>query len=350
MKNTSLINHILIIFSIILFTGCSEDDDNIVNTYGDNVSNITFILSEGSFQSNDASLWLVNDGILNESSLNPTGDTGNSMTVNNNKLYVVNNGTSNLVIYSIESNGTLTETNVIDLESSSPREIVIIDNVAYISQCASKSIAAVDLASLVIDPIDVPGCPEGLATDGESLYAVIKYEDTSVPWPYPAGNTIEKINLTSREIVESISVSSNPDKILYHNSYLYVTSQYGDYLTGYFYVTDKIDISSSTVKTKDHGGDVSFGSDLGLHNDRVYRAYQNGIIAFNVDLSIDTTTYIGADLTGLYSMTINEDLIYLGFSDYSAPDNVVVMDFNGTTISNFEVGANPGSFAFWKSE
>ena len=44
--------HFLIIFSITLFTGCSEDDDNIVNTYGDNVSNITFILAEGSFQSN----------------------------------------------------------------------------------------------------------------------------------------------------------------------------------------------------------------------------------------------------------------------------------------------------------
>ena len=348
MKNTSLINHILIIFSITLFNGCSEDDDNIVNTYGDNVSNITFILSEGSFQSNDASLWLVNDGILNESSLNPTGDTGNSMAINNNKLYVVNNGTSNLVIYSIESNGTLIQENVIDLESSSPREILIIDNVAYISQWASKSIAAIDLTSLVKEQINVPGCPEGLATDGQYLYATIKYEDNT-SWPYLAGNTIEKIELASRTNTQSIQVSNNPDKIIYSNSYLYVSSQYGEW-PNYSYVTEKIDIDSGMVTIRDHGGDVSFGNDLALHNGDVYRAYQNGIIAFNTDLSIDTTTYIGTDLTGLYSMTINEDLIYLGFSDYSAPDNVIVMDFNGTTISNFEVGTSPGSFAFWKSE
>ena len=90
MKKTSLINHLLIIFSIALFTGCSEDDDNILTPSADNVSNITFILSEGSFESNDATLWLVNDGILYESSLNPTGDTGNSMDIYNNKLYLVN--------------------------------------------------------------------------------------------------------------------------------------------------------------------------------------------------------------------------------------------------------------------
>ncbi len=338
----------ILMLGILILVGCSDDTTTSPQILPSN--EIAFVLTEGSFQSNDAALWMISDSLVTESLYNPTGDTGQSMAIHNNKLYLVNNGSSNLIIYSIENDGTISQSSVIDLNSSSPREIIIVNNTAYISQWASKSIAAINLTSLAVNQIAVPGCSEGLATDGDNLYAAIKYEDIA-SWPYVAGNTIEKIELSSSTIVQSIPVSNNPDKVLFNESYLYVSSQYGDWPT-YSYITDKVDINSgSVVATKDHGSDVSFGSDFALYNGNIYRSYQNGIISLNSDLSVNTSNYIGAsNLTGLYSMAINENLIYLGFSDYSAPDNVLVMNFNGETVYNFEVGASPGSIAFWSSE
>ena len=339
----------ILILGILILAGCSED--TITNPQNVPSNEIAFILTEGSFQSNDAALWMISDSTITESSYNPTGDTGQSMAVYNNNLYLINNGSSNLIIYLIENDGTISQSSVIDLNSSSPREIIIINNIAYISQWVSKSIASIDLTTLAVEQIVVPGCPEGLATDGEYLYAAIKYKDNS-SWPYVAGNTIEKIDLSTSTISQSITVSNNPDKILFHDAHLYVSSQYGDWPDPYSYITDKVDINlGAVISTKDHGSQMNFGSDFALYNDNVYRMYQNGIISLNTDLSVNTSTYIGSsDLTGLYSMAVNKNLIYLGFSDYSAPDNVIVMDFNGTTISSFEVGASPGSFAFWSSE
>ena len=49
-------------------------------------------------------------------------------------------------------------------------------------------------------------------------------------------------------------------------------------------------------------------------------------------------------------MEILNDHIYLGFGDHTAPDQVIVLDFKGKEISNFEVGASPGSFALWQAD
>ncbi|MBC8311320.1 MAG: hypothetical protein H8E72_03375 [Candidatus Marinimicrobia bacterium] len=332
---------IIILMAFILISGCSEDN---ITSNQSTLTEIAFALSEGAFQGNDASVHTLNTDQISIT----TGDTGQSMAVYGNKLLVVNNGSSNIVIYTISNEGLIEYDSLIDLNGSQPREILIIEDKAYISQWATHSIAVIDLLTTTLEQIELPGCSEGLTTNGTHLFTTIKYLNNT-HWPYPAGNTVEKIDLSTHLVDTSFTVSNNPDMIIYHEGYLFIGSQYGDWPSSH--ISEKVDPESGTIiELKDYGSTETFGVDFAIHNNTIYRAYDKGIVALNSDLSIDMSTYIGTEYTGLYSMAINEDLIYLGFGDYTAPDNVIVINFDGNEVSNFEVGASPGSFAFWKSE
>jgi len=187
-----------------------------------------------------------------------------------------------------------------------------------------------------------------LSFDGTNLFAAITYSDFS---NWIAGNSVVKIDLSTNTVEATYTVNTSPQQLILNNGNLYVSSTFyrADWSSS-SYATSLINLSSDEVTIIDYGSTISFGNDFAIHNNILYRAYNKGIVALNDDLSVNMSTYIGTEYSGLYSMAINEDLIYLGFGDYTAPDNVIVLDFNGNEISNFEVGASPGSFAFWKSE
>ena len=51
----------------------------------------------------------------------------------------------------------------------------------------------------------------------------------------------------------------------------------------------------------------------------------------------------------MYSIETIDDKIYFGLSDFSAPDEVVVLNSEGVELNRFNVGAIPGDFAVWNS-
>jgi hypothetical protein len=108
----------------------------------------------------------------------------------------------------------------------------------------------------------------------------------------------------------------------------------------------KIDLSTNNVLKKDFGITSLFGPDMTVINQKIYRIYNNGICLLTDSLTMDTEKQIG-DYNLIYSMASNNNLIYFGISDYVAPDNVIIIDTAGVEINNFQVGALPGSFAFY---
>jgi len=329
----------LIVF--LLSLGCSK---HTITKNQTTSTEIAFVLCEGNFQGNNSSIYTLNSNALNLI----TGDTGQSIAVYGDNILVVNNGSSNVVIYNISVEGIIEYSSVIDLNGSQPREILIIDDKAYISQWNVFGIAVIDLLSFThTSTIDVNGHTEGLTYDGNNLFAVITYNDYST---FTAGSSVVKINLVTSMVEATYIVNTSPQQLIFNNGLIYVSSTFYDESWNANYATSLIDLSSDKVSIIKHGNSVTFGNDFSIYNNMVYRAYDKGVVALNDDLSIDMSTYIGTEYTGLYSMEINEDLIYLGFGDYTAPDNVIVLDFGGNEFSNFQVGASPGSFAFWKSE
>jgi hypothetical protein len=96
----------------------------------------------------------------------------------------------------------------------------------------------------------------------------------------------------------------------------------------------------------DFGINFQFGADLTLLNDKVYRVYNGGACPVTESLTMDTLNQIG-HYNNIYSMASNNDLLYFGLSDYIAPDNITIVNQNGTELANFQVGACPGAFAFY---
>jgi len=329
--------------------GCSDDNGTNAETES---QKITFVLSEGGFNAVTGSLWQIKDDIVSEVPGNPTGNVAQSMAIYNNQLLVINNGTGNIVEYSITTDGIVSPTgNVIDLDGSQPREIEILNGKAYITQWLKHSIAVINLSNMSIESqITTPGATEGITNDGVNIYSTIKYLDTSA-WPYPPGNSIIKINTETNTTIDTFIVLNNPDHIIYYNNFLYIGSQYGNH-PHFGHITEKLDpITGDVLVSKDHGGEFQFGVDFAIYENQIYRAYNKGIISIDNDLNIDESSYIGTSQgTGLYSMAIMNELIYLGFGDHTAPDQVIVLDFDGKEISNFEVGASPGSFALWQAD
>ena len=339
-----------IFIAFLILMGCSEE--NVTNAEVES-QEITFVLCEGTPDAVYGSLWQIKDDIFSEVTGNPTGNVAQSMAIYNNQLLVINNATGNIVEYYITADGTVSPTaNVLDLDGSQPREIEILNGKAYITQWLKHSIVVINLSNMTIESqITTPGATEGITNDGINIYSTIKYLDTSVAWPYPPGNSIIKINSKTNTVIDTFIVSNNPDHIIYYNDFLYIGSQYGDY-PNFGYITEKVNpITGDILVSKDHGSEFQFGVDFAIYEDQIYRAYNKGIISIDNDLNIDESSYIGTSQeTGLYSMAIINELIYLGFGDYTAPDQVIVLDFDGKEVSNIEVGASPGSFALWQAD
>ena len=320
---------------ILFLIGCSEDSPTSDQTTS---TEIAFVLCEGNHTSNNASLHGLNDDALSL----VTGDTGLSMTVYNNQLLVINNGSSNVVVYNISTEGIVEYEATIDLNGSGPREILVIDGKAYVTQALAKNIAIIDLATMsVVNHIALNGSPEDLATDNTSLFVTIRYIDYNNG--IDGSNLVSQINLATSEIDTTYEVHISPFNIEYSDQKIYVTS---------YAWTSIIDLANKEVNTVDNV-DYKYGPDISVYNNKVYRVYDKGIISIDHELNLLNESYIGAATNNsIYAMAINDDLIYLGLTDdWQSPDSVFVLNFEGEEIFRYEVnGASPGSFAFWKSD
>ena len=326
---------------LLLFLGCSK---HTITKNQTTSTEIAFVLCEGNLGGNNSSIHTLNSDALNLT----TGDTGQSIAVYGDNILVINNGSSNVVIYNISVEGIIEYSSVIDLNGSQPREILIIDDKAYISQWNVNGIAVIDLQSFThTATIEVEGASEGLAFDGTYIYTAIIYSDKS---NWLAGDTVVKINPTTKTAIHIYNVFTSPVQLIIHNDMLYVSHTYYDADYNKSFASSRIDLMNDEVIYVDHGNTNNFENDFSINNGILYRAYNKGIVSLNEDLYVDISTYIGTEYSGLYSMKINTGFIYLGFGDGIAPDNIIILDFDGKEVDNFEVGASPGSFAFWESE
>ncbi|MBC8214262.1 MAG: T9SS type A sorting domain-containing protein [Candidatus Marinimicrobia bacterium] len=306
----------------------------------------SYILCEGNYQGANASLWMV-DGANNliEGPNNPVGDTGQSMTVDGNRLYIINNGSSSIEIYDISEDGTLSHYQSVSTNFSGPREMTVLNEVGYITEWYSESIAVLDLETFeFFEPISVAGMPEDIVTDGTYLYtSIIQNSDWS------AGNQVLTIDPSSNEIVNSYIVGDGPGQMLIHDNFIFVTNMYYDDIWNTYSGTSNINLETGEVLSVDHGLTFLYNADLAVVNNDIYRMWESGIQQLDDFLNFVDDSQIG-EYADVYSMAFFNDKIYFGLSDYSAPDNVVVLDDNGTELANYEVGAIPGSFAFFENE
>lgn len=338
---------VLLIFTFWTQIGCDDffpkDNDPLTE------SNV-FILCEGNFGQLNASLWMVNPEsqlvsgpIYQNLKGTPLGDIGQSMALENELLYVVNNTSHSIEIFDL-SGGQAVHTHKIDVQGTSPRYIAINGDRGYFTSWNEKAILVINLQSQTIDKkIQLDGMPEDILIHNNHLYvSMIMKPDWS------SDNRILKLSMDG-DLISTYAVIDGPGRMIIHKNKLYIASLYFDSSWNTFSGNSQIDLNTEKIITTNLGMSENYGSDILVFNDKIYRSYKGGVAPLNSDLTVQTTVTIG-NVGSAYSAAAFGEYIFLGQTDYTAPDTVFVYNKNNIILQEYEVGAIPGEFILFKKE
>jgi len=301
-----------------------------------------FVACEGNYYQSNGSVWTIDDGEVYSYAENPLGQVVQSVYVENNKLYVIVNVPGNIQVYDITRNG-LIPANYIDTQGSGPREMVIVDGYLYFTNWYTSDVKKLNLSTLEIeDYIVMPGLPEDIVFHDGMLYvSIIMNNDWS------DGDKVVSINPSDNSIVDVYEVGSGPGSLSIYNDEIYIARTFYDDNWNAFYGTSKISNDGAVIQTT-YGAGVACGGSVHSLNGNVYRSFNGGVAQLDENLNIIENTRIGDyGFDNVYSVEVFDNHIYFGLSDYSAPDEVAVIDSDGNEVANYEVGAIPGDFAIW---
>ena len=344
----------IIIISLALFIWTACDNSNSTSSDSDPNSSWIFVANEGnacfSEYGDDCSLpgngsISMIDDFGNITQINNLGYTVQSVEVYKDQLFVIVNQDSKILIFDISKDGITTPGMEISTEESSPREMVIINEKVYFTNWNSKDVKVLNLTTYAIDSsIPIEGLPEDIITDGINLWVSIpnlELYDTN------DGTKVVKINLESEQIVDTYEVGRGPQSLTLFNDEVYVSRTYysSDWLETTFGVSKIGNVISEAI----YGLGSPCGGSIMTYDNKVYRSYEGGIAPIDENLTIQPLERIGSfDQSQVYHVEIINDYIYFTLTDYSTMNVLKQVDSNGTVISSYDVGINPGDLAYWK--
>ncbi|MEA1986509.1 MAG: hypothetical protein U9N76_03330 [Candidatus Marinimicrobia bacterium] len=340
MKKFNLVYGIIIVVVILSLSGCFGPDEKEAKSYSPEY----FILCEGNFQQSNSSLWGVNGdldsltGPIYLDSQNPLGDVGQDIATKDGKLFVVMNNSHSLEVMDVSLENSLSFEISIDLSGMSPRYIAFDDNNAFITSWAINGILVVDLTtSEVKDTILLNGKFEDLVQKDGKLYVALNMNSAWV-----TENKILEITLSpTPTVTDTFEVIPGPTTMFLDGDNLFVASVYYGVGWAKFCGTSKINLSVGNVITKDHGQGAT--SDIIKVNGQIYQNFNNKILAVNSDLSLDNSNQLG-EFSNIYSVWSDGEFVFVGETDYIAPDTVTVLKASGEVENTFVVGALPGAY------
>lgn len=310
----------------------------------------SYILCEGLFNSTNASLWQLS-GTSNltgpvhwDFNDNPLGDVGQNLKIYQDKLFIVMNNSNSLEVMNL--NGGATYERTISLTYAGPRDIAFVDDHAYITCWYLPGILSLDLTTWQIDDtIAIDGLPDNIIANNGRLFTSI-----AMNTDWSSADVVIALDSIGGKYAPSdtFTVISGPNQLLLNDNKLYVLSAYYDADWNTYTGTSRIDLVTGDVMTKELGFTTNYCDDITLINGLVYRSYNGGVAPLTDSLTINAAKTIG-NYTGVFSMAFNGTYIFMGLSDYSAPDQVVILDTLGAEIKVLNVGVCPGSFAFYTS-
>ena len=309
-------------------------------------TNDVFVLCEGNFGSNTASLWKWNgtkvQGPINwNPNSNPLGDVGQSLAYDEGKLFIVLNNSHSVEVLDTKSNKKITS---IKLDNLSPRDIALHEKIAYVSGYNSYGIICFDTETYdILDTIEVGYLTEDILINDSKLYTAINMNSM---WDTENQVFCYDISIENPTLIDSFEVVPGPVKLILHNNEIFISSTYYDSNWQTYAGMSKINLESGEVLMNDYGVNFNYSSDLAIIKNSVYRAYKNGMMKIDSDLTFDENNRLGQVDGTVYSMAVNDEKVYVGFSDFEAPDTVSILDNDGNILDNVQVGALPGDFAF----
>jgi hypothetical protein len=343
---TKLLNQIFITL-LFIFVGC---DNSLTKSSDEDSSKLLFIASEGNFGQGNGSISVFKDGEKIQSLLD-IGDVVQSILVHEDMLFVIVNGSSEIKRYTISESGLDLPGITISTQSSSPREMVVLNKKLYFTNWNTKDIKILNLNTYAIeDGISLDGLPEEIISDGSFIYTSIS---NLILYDQGNGSRVIKIDPSTKQIVETYEVGRGPQHMVIHDNNLWVSRTYysEDWYQTYFGTTH-INIITGEIVKKEYGSGMVCGGNVMVFDNQVYRTYEGGIAPIDEnDLSIRSSSKIGDyGASNIYSAEALNKNVYFGITkDYQSPDTVYIHNDIGEFEYLYEVGASPGDYAIWQS-
>lgn len=352
MKKLNLRQWIFLIFTLIAFSSCDEDNDTITGIFSDGV----FITNEGAWGAGNGSIsyysyntdTLTNEifKLVNGRSL---GDVVQSLTVHNNKAYIVVNASNKIEVVTsddFKEYGVITDVN-------SPRYLIGINkSKAYVSQWGDGgAIKVIDLNILAVtNTITVGAGPEHLIYHNDFVYVANS-------GGYANNNTISVINPSTDEVVKTITlegdsprdfaVDANEDLWVLCYGYIEydpvtyaVVSETASKLirinTATNEVAQTIIISETQhptcLETSKNGNNLFYGAGYGFQ----------GIYKMSIsDTEVPSTPLIDKYFYGFNVNTETGNIFAMEAPSFTANGTLWRYEANGTELGSYEAGVGP---------
>ncbi|PUZ21217.1 hypothetical protein GA0116948_11273 [Chitinophaga costaii] len=319
-----------------LLYACKKNDVTVQPPKADSATGL-YILTEGSFNSNNANLSFynvktqqVNTNIFKTANNRDLGDVANDLGIYGSKMYIVVNNSNSIEILDAH---TVKSIKHIDLKDASfpdgyqPRRIAFANGKAYVTTYVGKLLVIDTASNAIIQYADTRvGC-EGIAITNNKAYI-------SVPGVYPnTGQTILSIlDLGTLQELKTITVGSNPGPVLadqYHHLYVVCA---GDYAT--------IPSSLSTINLQN---DQLQSNDTTVQADNMAIYYNKAYLYKTTYLDDSKQNIITYDVE--HAKVINRNFItdgtaihfYYGITTDEATGDVYVIDALSFTSSSAKV-------------
>ncbi|WP_225035611.1 YncE family protein [Winogradskyella sp. SM1960] len=318
-------------------------------SYAQDYSNGIFILNEGLFGTNtasvshiDASGTLENDIFATQNPGMTLGDTGQGMGFYGDFAYVILHYSDEIKV--VNSTTFAFEASITD-QLSAPRNITFYDGKGYVTNWGDPAdttddyVAVIDLTTNTISStISVAEGPEKIVQKDGKLFVAHQ-------GGYGYGNSVSVIDIAT-STVESITVGDVPSTIKVDDDYLYVLSSgkqawTGDETQGSIH---KIDLSDYQNHVTINFETTEHPSYLAVDDTDLYYVLNNNIYKMaSTDTTLPTVAFnTSNDVQLSYGFDKIDDKLYLlDAIDYVSPGKVFVYDESGSLITEYTVGPLP---------
>ncbi len=346
----------IVLVSSVLLSACTKDPETPTptNPGAELFKSGVYIVNEGGFGFGNASIDLFNrdsnkvfNDIFRTVNNRPLGDVAQSMSIVNNKGYIILNGSAKVeVINASNAKSIATITGF-----TSPRYMVSKDTSrAFISDWFSNTVKEINLTTnTIVRSISVGEGPEGMCIVGNKLYV-------ANCGGYNLDSTISIINLTSNTVEKTLKVGDAPLAIQEDiNGNVWVLCR-GSYGSDFAIIDD--DTKGALVKINSQNDVISATFEIGVlgdHPDKIkMNAAKNtmyflssynflsGVYKFSItDVAAPTTAFISGYYYGLGYDKVNDELYLTDAVDFKQNGFVKRYSSNGTLINTYSVGVIP---------
>lgn len=336
----------------IILTSCSDESTPIDNILPQEAKTV-LILNEGGFNQNNSTLskYDLSTGTYNREyfkSVNGRGlgDVGNDMILYGSKLYIVMNVSGTIEIVDPSTGTSLKQIEMKNDDiNKEPRFITSYEDKIYVTSTADNTVTRIDTTTLnVEESVTVGMDPEEIVASNGKLYVANSGGFSGF------NNTISIIDISSFEVIKEVEVGLNPvnlDTDRKGNVYISTLGNHYD-VPGVFQKYNPITETVTTIEEITNSGKFL------IHDNKAYiiqGSYGNpySVLVYDCEKEeVITNNFITDDtqIEIIYSISVDDKTgdIFIMESDYIIPGSVYCFDKNGKLKYSIDaIGLNPNS-------